>query len=105
MRNETDIAQDSSIGVIPMAPWRVREVRPLESYRLHVVFMDGLEGFVDLSQLIINKDAGVFAALKDIQIFNSVHVNCGAVTWLDELDLAPDAMYDGIKEKGEWTPL
>ena len=33
----------------------------------------------------------------------SVYVSLGAVTWPGELDLAPDAMYDEIKARGEWV--
>jgi len=28
----------------------------------------------------------------------------GFVSWPDEIDLAPDAMYDEIKQHGEWQP-
>lgn len=75
---------------------------PLEHYRLRVRFVDGLEGYVDLSQLVASEDAGVFEALQDAKLFNQVYLDHGAVTWPGELDLAPDAMYDIIKKNGEW---
>lgn len=46
--------------------------------------------------------AGVFSELRDISIFNEAHIEYGAVTWPNELDLAPDAMYDTIKNSGVW---
>jgi hypothetical protein len=64
--------------------------------------MDGLEGEVDVSGLIHSKDPGVFAALADLNVFNKVFVDLGAVTWPGELDLAPDTMYDEIKKNGEY---
>lgn len=42
--------------------------------------------------------AGVFAALRDETLFRKVHVALGAVTWPGDLDLAPDAMYQAIRE-------
>ncbi len=103
MRNETNTYEDSASRIIPSAPWRLCEVRPLESYRLYVKFIDGLEGFVDLSKLIMSETAGVFMVLRDPQLFKSVYLNFGSVTWPGDLDLAPDAMYDEIKNKGEWV--
>ena len=65
--------------------------------------MDESEDFVDLSELIKSKEAGVFIVLRDPQLFKSVYLDHGAVTWPGNLDLAPDAMYDVIKDKGEWV--
>jgi len=46
---------------------------------------------------------GVFEKLKDPEFFNHIQVTDGFVSWPDELDLAPDAMYDEIKQHGEWV--
>ena len=83
-------------------PWRVVAVAPLPGYRLHVRFLDGSEGYVDMSARVRSRKAGVFAALADEALFNQVGIDVGAVTWPGELDLAPDAMYDEIKKSGEW---
>lgn len=55
-----------------------------------------------MSALIASPDAGVFARLRDPDLFGQVHIEHGAVTWPGELDLAPDAMHAAIKECGEW---
>ena len=103
MRKETNAKKNSTFGLTPSSPWRIRFVRPLSNYRLNIQFMDGLEGFVDLSKLITDENAGVFATLKDEELFNSVYLDYGAVMWPGGLDLAPDAMYDGIKKTGNWS--
>ena len=102
MRNEKDAGENSSVGLTSSMPWRISEVQPLDNYRLHVKFIDGTEGYANLSSLIMSDDAGVFIALRDIQVFNNVHLEYGAVTWPGELDLAPDAMYHSIKANGEY---
>ncbi len=103
MRNETNTQNHRTTGTTPSVPWRLQEVRPLEAYRLYVCFLDGLEGFVDLSSLVMNEDAGVFKSPSDPDLFRKVYLIHGAVTWPGNIDLAPDAMYDAIKEKGEWV--
>lgn len=47
--------------------------------------------------------AGVFAALKEIPLFNQVCLEYGAVIWPGKIDLAPDAMHDEIKRHGRWV--
>ena len=83
-------------------PWDVMAVEALDGYRLHVRFADGLEGEVDMSERVRSPRAGVFTALADPDVFAQAYVELGAVTWPGELDLAPDAMHDEIKENGVW---
>ena len=85
------------------ASWRLAKVKPLANYKLEVEFIDGTRGYVEMSHRVMSNKAGVFAALKDIHLFNRVHFEYGAVTWPGEIDLAPDAMYDEIKRHGEWV--
>jgi len=47
---------------------------------------------------------GVFQALRDPAVFRQVHLDHGAVTWPGEIDLAPDAMYDDIRNTGRSVP-
>jgi len=83
-------------------PWRVVEVKALPDFRLHVRFVDGTEGVVDLTGLVHSPKAGVFAVLADSARFAEVFVEYGAVTWPGEIDLAPDGLYRGIKENGKF---
>lgn len=79
--------------------WDVVSVKPTNYLELVVQFLDGLEGTVKIKQSSLT---GVFESLKDKEYFNQVYVDHGVVTWPGELDLAPDAMYKEIKNKGEW---
>lgn len=102
MRTQSAAQQDSPLGVTPpiqpRMPWRVAAVEALPDFRLHVRFVDGTEGTVDLTALIQSPSAGVFASLGDPTLFAQAHVEYGAVTWPGEIDLAPDAMYAEIKK-------
>ncbi|HEX3990916.1 MAG TPA: DUF2442 domain-containing protein [Acetobacteraceae bacterium] len=98
-----------SLSVVARAratvPWRVRDVTALPGYRLAVTFLDGTAGTVDMSEMIKSEAAGVFATLRDPELFAAVTVELGAVTWPNGLDLAPDAMHEEILAHGEWRLL
>lgn len=52
--------------------------------------------------MVNSSEAGVFVALRDEALFHQVRLEWGVVAWPGELDLAPDAMYEEIKQHGEW---
>ena len=89
--------------IYPKAPWRVASVRALDGYRLHVCFVDGTEGEVWMDALIHSPGAGVFGCLSEPKVFSAVGLEHGVVTWPEEIDLAPDAMYGAIKAHGKWV--
>lgn len=106
MPTRTVTKKDIAALVVPSikitAPWRVKAVEALDGYRLHVRFIDGVEGEVDMAQRVRSPRAGVFAALADPDVFAQAYVEFGAVTWPSEIDLAPDAMHDEIEKNGIW---
>ncbi len=68
-------------------------VQPTGQYRLRLRFEDGIEGEVDIAELI--RFEGVFAPLKDHQEFLKVSVNpdLGTICWPNGADLDPDVLY------------
>lgn len=79
--------------------WDVTEVSVTGNFTLRVCFRDGVEGAVKFLPTFFR---GVFSRLHDPALFRQVSVVDGVVTWPGELDLAPDAMHDEIKRRGEW---
>jgi hypothetical protein len=77
----------------------VVNVKPIAPLVIQVQFKDGTVGKVQFKPAHLT---GVFESLKDPEIFNQVHIEHGAVVWPGNLELAPDAMYQEIKNKGEW---
>lgn len=102
MQTTTATEKNISPAIICTAPWRLTKVKPLEDYKLAVEFIDGTHGLVEMKERVLNSTTGVFAQLKELNTFNQVHLEYGAVTWPGEIDLAPDAMYDAIKLNGVW---
>lgn len=72
----------------------VVSVQPLSNYRLLLEFDNGEKRIGDISPLLTKP---IFTFLKDNVYFNSVYIECGAVTWKDrsgnEVDLCPDKLY------------
>ncbi len=50
---------------------RIKSVKPIENYKLHLSFTNGETGVYDCSHLL---DFGVFKELKDTHYFESVNV-------------------------------
>ncbi len=72
-------------------------VTALPQYRIHIAFSDGVEGEVDLSDLV---GQGIFEAWKDQEVFEGVHIGSGRqIQWSDEIELCPDAVYMRLTSK------
>ena len=85
--------------------WRVVSAQALPGLLLKVVFVDGSEGEVEMEDFLADGrvDGTPFEPLRNPEIFRQVAVVLGAIQWPSGADLAPDAMYDAIREKGRWV--
>jgi hypothetical protein len=67
------------------------QVTALSDYRLRIVFSDGVEGDLDVSDIV---GRGVFEPLRDEAFFARVHLGQqGQIAWNEELEICPDAAY------------
>ena len=85
--------------------WRVTAVSALPGARLCVTFVDGTSGEVEMGAFLRKPeiDGSIFEPLRDPAIFAQAQVVLGAIQWPNGADLAPDAMYDAIRERGVWV--
>ena len=103
MRRKPVTKENTAPRIICTSPWRLRKVKPLPNYEIEVEFNDGTRGIVEMIKLIMSDKAGVFSVLKDKAIFNKAKLEYGILTWPGEIDLAPDPMFDAIKQSGRWV--
>jgi hypothetical protein len=61
-----------------------------------------VQGIADLSGLVKSVNAGRFALLVDLALFNRATLELGAVTWPNGADLDPDWLHEEISKSGEW---
>lgn len=103
MPSQATPTQDSSAGIEPLAPWRVKALSVLPDYRLAVTFQDGSSGTVDLSGVTTAEQAGIFAELADLQVFQQASLEVGVVTWPNGADLDPAWMYEMLGDGKTWS--
>jgi hypothetical protein len=68
----------------------VRDVRPLDDYRLEVSFENGERRVFDVKPYIYR---GIFVRLQDGALFQAARVVAGSVEWPGGLDLSYDTLY------------
>lgn len=77
--------------------YRVVDAKALDGFRVELAFDDGVRGTVDLSPLV---GEGVFAAWAEPGRFAAVSITSyGALSWGDEIELCPDALYLDVTKK------
>ena len=69
--------------------WNVKNVTPLPNYRIRVEIEDGRIGVFDVTPYL---EHGVFTELQNVDYFNQVGIQYGAVTWPNEQDIAPETL-------------
>lgn len=71
--------------------WVVTKAIPNRNYSLQVSFADGTEKQVDVSSLL---EKAIYAPLKNVELFMKAKVECGTVVWNDDIDVAPEWLYE-----------
>ena len=102
---ESDRTAEIEPAIRHTVPWRVTSVVPLPNFRLRVAFVDGTAGEVDMRAFLSNPniDGTIFEPLREPATFSQAQVVLGAIQWPNGADLAPDAMYDAVRERGVWV--
>ena len=79
------------INIVP----EVIEAKPLSDYKVKVKFMNGDEGIFDVKPYL--EVGPAFIKLKDFSYFNGVKAIFGVVSWYDEVDFAPQLVFEESK--------
>ena len=76
----------------------VTKANYVEGYRIWLEFDDRRQGVVDLSQVICHDHRPIFRELADEEKFRHFKVNADTLVWDNGLDLAPDYLYQQLRE-------
>lgn len=71
--------------------WIVTQVQPRADYTLFLTFADGAEKVYDAHPLL---EKAIYAQLNNPAFFLSAKVECGTVVWSDDIDIAPEHLYE-----------
>lgn len=69
----------------------IKEVKPLEEYKLLLTFENDEVRFFDMNPYL---EKGIFKELKDKTKFNSVKVSFDTIEWENEADMDPEMLYE-----------
>jgi hypothetical protein len=69
----------------------ITAVSPQENYILLLTFENGEQRYLDMKPYL---HRGVFKQLANSNIFNTAHVSFDTVAWKNEVDLAPEVLYE-----------
>jgi len=69
---------------------KVKTVKPIDNYMLHIWFTNGEEGLFDVKPYL---NLGMFVELKDLAMFNTVRPDGLSIEWANEASLSPDTIY------------
>lgn len=76
---------------------KIKNVTPLENYKLSIQFAEGITKIYDMIDLIENNK--MFFKLKDKELFYSVEVDVGGygIIWNDDIDISCDELFENGK--------
>ena len=77
----------------------VTAARALPSYRLWVRFDDGVEGEVDLRDLVMGDQRQIVAELRVQAAFFAIRVEHDTVVWDNGFDLAPEYLRANLRTR------
>ena len=103
--SKADRTPEVAPPIKPTVAWRIASADPLPGMRLRIRFVDGTNGQVELAAFLSSEKVSgtIFEPLREADFFSRVSLADGAVQWPNGADLAPDAMYDAIRESGSWV--
>lgn len=67
-----------------------------DDYKIFLTFDDGIKGIANLKSFLFDKDCGVFSRLRNKEQFKKFKLESHTISWEDDLDLAPEFLYDLI---------
>ncbi len=71
--------------------WSVKTAQPRNDYTILLSFADGTKRIYDAKQLL---DDSLYVRLNDLNFFMQAHVEYGSVVWTENLDIAPEHLYE-----------
>ena len=85
--------------------WRFNQITKAEyrgDYRFYIEYDDQVKAEIDLSDY---PDKGpIFSPLKDQTFFKQAKVESGTLVWPNEADIAPETLYEKVKNQMQQRP-
>ena len=73
------------------ADWTVINVETLNEYKILITFEKGVRKIFDMKPYL---KYPMYKPLENPSIFNMAHTNSETVVWNDDIDIAPETLYE-----------
>lgn len=77
--------------------WVVKEVTAKEDYTLLITFIGGEQRIYNARPLL---EKAIYSPLKNLAFFLGAKADCGTVIWNDDVDIAPEHLYECSRPVG-----
>ncbi len=77
---------------------RVVRAELKNEYNIYVEFNDGTNGIINFRQILEEDHREVIRELLNKDLFKTVKVNLNTLCWDNDVDFAPDYLYEQIKK-------
>ena len=71
--------------------WVVKDVTAQKDYTLLITFANGERRIYNARPLL---DKAIYASLQNLAFFMQAKASCGTVIWDDDVDIAPEHLYE-----------
>ena len=71
--------------------WIVTDVAPQKDYTLLITFTGGERRIYDAHPLL---EKAIYSPLRNLPFFLGAKADCGTVVWSDDIDIAPEHLYE-----------
>ncbi len=83
----------------------IDDAKYIEGYKIELFFNNGERGVADLEDTIVNDHRKIFEALRDEEFFKKFNLKFNTLGWPNELDLAPEYLYELAVKKKEHSVI
>jgi hypothetical protein len=66
-------------------------------YKIFVEFNNGIKGIIDFKKILEEDHREIIKELLNIDLFKTVKVNLNTLCWDNDVDFAPDYLYEKIE--------
>ncbi|MCL1931172.1 MAG: DUF2442 domain-containing protein [Treponema sp.] len=78
---------------------RVINAELKNDYKIYVEFNNGTKGTIDFKKILEEDHREIIKELLNKELFKTVKVNLNTLCWDNEVDFAPDYLYEQLEAK------
>ena len=68
-------------------------------YKIYVEFNNGIKGIINFKKILEEDHREIIKELLNKELFKTVKVNLNTLCWDNEVDFAPDYLYEQVEVK------